>query len=394
MSKWPRVRLGDVAMLTAGNPAPQDRAAFGVDGTPFIRMQDVGRTHVSTDLRDSIDKIAEAWPGRSSLRLFPAGSILIPKSGASINLNHRALLGIDAYVVSHLAVVIPDRQRIDPEYLFWWSVGYDPRHRAQVTSLPSLPLSILNAAELPLPPLPEQRRIVDILNRAAGIRRLRRHALEKTRALIPALFVEIFGDPGTNPKGWRISRLGEHLETVTSGSRGWSRYYSSTGARFIRVQNISSGVLDLSDVAYVTPTKGSETRRSRVQPHDLLISITGNPGMVAVAPPNLGEAYVSQHVAIARLKADSIDPRYVAEFLADETGGHTCFLSGQYGQTRPGLGLDQIRSVELPVPPLELQRAFVTQIVDIHAIIAQQERMAAEADALMASLMNSLLNAD
>ena len=95
--------------------------------------------------------------------------ILIPKSGASVNLHHRAKLATDAYVVSHLAIVAPDRAKVDPDYLFWWSVRYDPRAQVQVTSLPSLKLATLKKAEISLPPMQEQQRIAGTLNRAARI---------------------------------------------------------------------------------------------------------------------------------------------------------------------------------------------------------------------------------
>jgi len=90
---------------------------------------------------------------RYRIRLFPAGSVLIPKSGASINLNQRAMLGCDAYVVSHLAIVAPKTERLLPEYLYFWSLAYDPRSQAQTTSLPSLPLLLIKRQlQLRFPP--------------------------------------------------------------------------------------------------------------------------------------------------------------------------------------------------------------------------------------------------
>ena len=85
---------------------------------------------------------------------------------------------------------------MEPDRLHWWSVAYDPRAQAQITSLPSFKLSTLKAAEVPLPPLAERRRIVGILNRAARVERLR--AQERLRAFTPALFIHMFGDPVEN----------------------------------------------------------------------------------------------------------------------------------------------------------------------------------------------------
>ncbi len=149
MSAYPTMMLGDLADVVTGDPAPQDPGAFAPDGPLFARMQDVGRHHRHSALDDSTDRLSPEGIARNRLRLFPRDSILIPKSGASVNLNHRAKLATDAYVVSHLAVVIPDRTRIDPDYLFWWSASYDPGSQAQVTSLPSLKLSTLRSQWCP-----------------------------------------------------------------------------------------------------------------------------------------------------------------------------------------------------------------------------------------------------
>ena len=161
---WPIARLRDVATVLAGDPAPQEPGAFAARGPLFVRMQDVGRGHVNPTLSVSKDHIDPNWLSENRLRLFPKGSILIPKSGASVNLNHRAMLATEAHVVSHLAVLIPNRSRMFPDYLFWWSVHYDPRKKAQTTSLPSLKIATLKEADIPIPPLNKQRNFVRFLN--------------------------------------------------------------------------------------------------------------------------------------------------------------------------------------------------------------------------------------
>ena len=188
------LRLGDIADVVAGDPAPQDPEAFAPDGPPFIRMQDVGRDHLNPALSASTDRLDRKWLANNRLRLFPKGSTLIPKSGASVNLNHRAMLATDAYVVSHLAVVIPDRSKVEPDYLFWWSVRYDPRWQVQVTSLPSLKLATLKSAEVPLPPLDEQRRIANVLNRVLNIERMHVRAAEAASVLTTSLTNLLLGD--------------------------------------------------------------------------------------------------------------------------------------------------------------------------------------------------------
>ena len=249
MSDHPIYRLGDVAEVVAGNPAPQDPSAFSLAGPLFVRMQDVGRNHHDPFLSDSADRLSSEWLSRNRLRLFRAGSTLIPKSGASVNLNHRAKLATDAYVVSHLAVVTPDRARLDPEYLFWWSVQYDPRTQAQVTSLPSLRLSVLKQALLALPPLDEQRRIVAILNRAAKIERLRARAAERLREFVPALFVRMFGGADQIDKRFACRPLRDVSEISGGATKGRKiPPEDSVHVPYLRVANVQDGFLDLAEV--------------------------------------------------------------------------------------------------------------------------------------------------
>ena len=166
---WTVSPLKDISDIAAGDPAPQGREAFTMGDYPFVRMQDVGRDHINPALSNTKDRLGENWLGNHRLRRFPKGSILIPKSGASIDLNHRAMLAVEACVVSHLAVVIPDKSKIDPVWLFWWSVQYDPRHQAQLTSLPSLKLVTLKQAPVPVPPLEQQRRFASLAGQAARL---------------------------------------------------------------------------------------------------------------------------------------------------------------------------------------------------------------------------------
>src|SRR5262245_11422634 len=101
------------------------------------------------------------------------------------------------------------------------------------------------------------------------------------------------------PDGWSKTTSGELFIYITSGSRGWAQYYAHEGAKFIRVGNLTHRAirLDLNDIQHVRPPAGPEARRTLVQIGDLLISVTADVGMVALAPDGIGEAYVNQHVA-------------------------------------------------------------------------------------------------
>lgn len=166
------VRLGDVAEVSSGNSAPQDSALFEDGIYPFCRTSDVGKVHISNNFSEIQDKLNKN--GVKGLKLFKKGTILFPKSGASILLNHRVLLAVDSYVSSHLATIYADTTKALPEYLFALLCKVDARDLVPDTGYPSLKCSDLANIEIPLPPLDVQQQIVDeIENKQSAINHAR-----------------------------------------------------------------------------------------------------------------------------------------------------------------------------------------------------------------------------
>ena len=394
MSDYPVYRLGDVANVVAGDPAPQEPGAFAPDGPLFVRMQDVGLHHVNRTLASSVDRLSPNWLARNRRRLFPKDSILIPKSGASLNLNHRAKLATDAHVVSHLAVITPNKDRVDPDYLFWWSVRYDPCAQAQVTSLPSLRLSTLKEAPVPLPPLDEQRRIVGILNRAARIERLRAHAEERLREFIPALFVRIFGNQDQIETRFPCMPLKETASIASGTTKGRKiNPVDAIEVPYLRVANVQDGFLNLGEVKTVTIRRGEE-RKYALEPGDLIMTEGGDPDKLGRAAVWNGElAYCAHQNHIFRVRPHS--EIVLTDYLRDVAGsayGRAYFLSVAKRTTGiASINKSQLGSFQVPVPPIELQNCYVSLAAHARRIASAAEAAANRTSTLSGSLMSRLL---
>jgi type I restriction enzyme S subunit len=154
------------------------------------------------------------------------------------------------------------------------------------------------------------------------------------------------------PEGWATTSIDQLTHFVTSGSRGWADYYSEAGSLFIRAQNIKYDRLDLDDIAYVDLPVGAEGLRTKVSLGDLLITITGaNVTKSALVDKVLDDAYVSQHVALCRI----IDPElsaYVHLYVVCQHGGRRILEKAAYGAGKPGLNLENVRSLPVPLPSL------------------------------------------
>ena len=393
MSRYPLSRLGDVVDIVAGDPAPQDPQAFAPEGPPLVRMQDVGRHHLHPALSDSADRLNPDWLAKNRLRLFPKGSVLIPKSGASVNLNHRAKLATDAYVVSHLAVLTPKRSMIAPDYLYWWSVHFDPRAQAQVTSLPSLKLSTLKAAEVPLPPLDEQRRIVDILNRAARIEALRRRAAERLREFVPALFVKVFGDRSEIRDRFSCRPLRE-VATIVSGATKGRKLdpADAIDVPYLRVANVQDGFLALDEIKTITIRRG-EQQQYALAPGDLVMTEGGDQdklGRAAIWNGELPYCAHQNHVFRVRPRVELV----LTDYLRDAAGsayGKAYFLSIAKRTTGiASINKTQLGGFPVPVPPLDLQRRYTETVEAARAVARVAESSTTTAAVLMASLVSTV----
>lgn len=204
---WQQTTLGSIAQIGAGNSAPQGDALFADGVHPFFRTSDAGRVRFG-DIAESTDYLNDE--GIKGLRRFPAGTILFPKSGASTFLNHRVMMGVDGFVSSHLATIVGDEAKVNRRYLLYFLSTVSAQDLVQDHAYPSLNLPLISGIPVALPPLPEQQRIVGILDVAFdGIASAKANAeqnLQNARALFESHLQSVFTQRG---EGWVERAIGE-----------------------------------------------------------------------------------------------------------------------------------------------------------------------------------------
>lgn len=166
------------------------------------------------------------------------------------------------------------------------------------------------------------------------------------------------------PSGWEWRRCRTLVSLVTSGSRGWAKYYADTGPMFLQSGNLGRELdLRLDTVQRVELPESLEGLRTRVEARDILVCITGAlTGNVALVPDDWSEeAYVNQHVALVRPRHSIVFAPFLAHALAGATS-RSQFKGSEYGGTKQGLGLDEVKNVEILLPPHEEQVAIVGRI--------------------------------
>jgi len=212
--------------------------------------------------------------------------------------------------------------------------------------------------------------------------------IKKTKALPPISEAHVKFEL---PKGWSWCRLGSLSKFVTSGSRDWAKYYSQEGAIFIRMGNLSKGHyrLRLDQIQRVKPPSDGEGTRTRLEADDLLISITGDVGMLGLIPGDFGEAYINQHTAIVRL-VDEMKGRYLAELFRSPVAQDQ-FNAPQRG-IKNSFRLTDITQFLVPLPPPAEQHRIVAKVDELMALCDRLEASLAARDEIHRRLLDVLLH--
>ncbi len=281
---------------------------------------------------------------------------------------------------------------LDRSYLAWLLLTPEmvalANSRATGANLPRLSPTALAELRIPLPPLPEQRRIAEILDKADALRAKRRAALAQLDTLTQSIFLDMFGDPATNPKGWPEVTVADICEVKGGKRLPKGEEYSSfpTPFRYIRVTDLQFGAVNESALVYLKPEIQAEIARYIVSTGDVIISIAGSIGLIAPVPASLDGANLTENAAKLVPRAKGV---YDAVFLAALL--QMPFARGQIlshvGQVTIGkLALFRIEKITLQLPPLEAQHRF-TALVDI---VARQKAAQQEAHAELHALFGAL----
>ena len=244
---------------------------------------------------------------------------------------------------------------------------------------------------MPLPPLDEQRRIVDILNRAERIRRLRDAATATRRALIPALFLKMFGDPIENPMGWDVRPLGEALRACDYGS---STKASETGEGLplIRMANVDiQGHLDTGDLKYVELSEADNTKYG-VEAGDIIFNRTNSKELVGKTGLWDGRfpAVLASYFIRLRVKTDIVAPVFVWAYFNTPAMKKKLYATARGAIGQANINAKELSAFALPLPPLEKQRQFGDLVEGIITGGAMADTAATTATALAAALTSRL----
>lgn len=233
-----------------------------------------------------------------------------------------------------------------PKFLYYFCLLYNFKSLDKSTTIPSLSKHDLLSIEMPVPHIAEQQRIVTRIEELFSDLDKAVETMQTIKQQLAVYRHAVLKDAFKSTSDFKP--IFEMSSLVTSGSRGWAKYYSDEGAEFIRIGNLTrTGIdIDFSNIQHVSLPERAEGTRTRLQANDVLVSITADLGSIGLVPQTIDEAYINQHIALIRFNNPS-QGKLLAWFLRSELGQKS-LLMNKRGGGKLGLGLDDIRESKVP----------------------------------------------
>lgn len=286
--------------------------------------------------------------------------IAVVKDGAGIG--RTMLLPAYSSVIGTMQYLLPKEGiPIDIKYLFYAVEHMNLAKYFSGATIPHIYFKDYQKEPINIPDIDTQKRISRIFDKIDALISSRKEQRTKLDQIVKSRFIEMFGDPKSNPNSYPISLLSEHIEFLTSGSRGWAQYCVDNGSEwFITIKNVKDCRISIDNMQPINAPDNAEAKRTKVQEGDLLISITADLGRTGVVTKEIADhgAYINQHLTCIRLNKEMLNPLYVAFFM-ESPAGKEQFESKNQSAVKAGLNFNSINSLRLLVPPMDEQNAFV-----------------------------------
>ena len=247
----------------------------------------------------------------------------------------------------------------------------------------------LNGLRINLPCMEDQQRISKQLSTLELMIQKNKKVLELLDELVKARFVEMFGNPIQNSKGYPIRQFSDYIISLTSGSRGWAKYCVDDGKEwFITIKNVKDCHVITDNIQPINAPINAEAKRTKVEEGDLLISITADLGRTGVVTKEVAEhgAYINQHLSCIKIDREILNPLYVAYYM-ESPAGKRQFMQKNQSAVKAGLNFNSINSLKLLVPPMEEQNKFIRFVKQIDKSRSRIQKSLEASQELFDSLM-------
>ncbi|WP_310426109.1 restriction endonuclease subunit S [Chamaesiphon sp. VAR_48_metabat_135_sub] len=274
---------------------------------------------------------------------------------------------------------------VDLRYFFYALKNTDLARWTITTSIPGLNRDDLYSTEISLPPLEEQKRIAAILDKADRVRRKRQEAIRLTEELGRSIFLDMFGDPVTNPRGWKIVKLNDVCNRITDGTHQ-SPTWSTEGIPFLFVSNIVDGEIDFNVSKYIDNQSWKDlTSRCLIELNDILYTTVGSYGNAALVRTTSKFCF-QRHIAHIKPNISKIHPEFLLGLMQSDGIRKQADRQAR-GVAQKTLNLRELKAFQVFLPPTDLQEKYVSTRKRTEMQLKKQKDALKESE----NLFNSLL---
>ena len=375
-----RCKLSEIALVSAGQGAPQGDSNYCESGTPFVKAGNLQELSNGASI-DAIQKVSNEVAATHGLKLQRKGSVLFAKSGMSCLKGYVYVLPEDAYIVSHLACVTP--MGVDSDYLCYYFRFHRPNKLVKDAAYPSISLADIGCLEIEIPEGNEVTQIVDALKRVESIINLHCQQLTALDTLIKARFVELFGDSKVNPYGFNKVRLKDSCEIVTGNTPSRTvDYYYGDYIEWIKTDNIMAEMMYPTRATESLSEVGLKVGRYVEKGAILMACIAGS-----VA--SIGKVCITDRQVAFNQQINAIVPKkYNALFLYVLLQTSKDYLVEELNMALKGiLSKSKLGEKTFILPPMDQQNDFAAFVAQIDKSKAVVQKALDEAQTLFDSLM-------
>jgi type I restriction enzyme S subunit len=384
------VTLSDFCVTgSGGTPSRSKPERYYEGGTiPWVK---------SGELRESIincaeEHVTDAALKESSIKLVPAGAILLAMYGATVG--RLGILGIEATTNQAVCHIVPDPKVALTRYVYHALSSKVPSLISMGVggAQPNINQGIIKSLAIPLPSLPEQRRIAAILDQADALRAKRREALAQLDSLTQSIFIEMFGDPVSNPKAWKTLPLVDGCDVVNDcphSTPTWTEF----GEIGLRTSNLTEGGWNWDDTRYVSEvTYHERSKRGYVTTGDIILSREGTVGIAAIVTSDM-KVCMGQRLVQLRPNRSFLSSEFLLRHLLFALSPKRI---GQLmvGSTSQHLNVKELKALKIPLPPISLQLEFARLVTSLGALKVTAESSFKGLDNLFASLQHRAFRGD
>jgi len=355
-----QVSIGEFCETGSGGTPSRQKAAEYFGGTiPWVKSGEL-RENIITSTEESITDIGLK---ESSAKLLPRNTLLVALYGATVG--RIGVLGIEAATNQAVCYIIPDERRVNRQYLFYALRVQVPFWLSKRVGggQPNISQGIIKQTKIPLPPLPEQRRIADILDKADAIRRKRQEAKDVADCFALSLFNYAFVNNYRHTNQQKgLVEIAEVVSGVTKGRR-----FNGAATRvvpYLRVANVQDGFLELSEIKTIEALT-TEVPKLALQQGDVVMTEGGDfdkLGRGALWEHNVPDCIHQNHVFRVRVNRNFLLPEYFNVFLRT-TQAKAYFLScAKKTSNLASINITQLKALPVPLPKMELQKVFVREL--------------------------------